>query len=156
MRDLPGYVETVARRLGSTGADVAGPTIGYVAGGLAAGVSIAAALPGSGIPQNSEIRFVERWERPYLDQPWRLTEYAYDLLDHERDVRLALHLHHADWFVANFRVVVHEHCEKPIGVARCAHYAGRPVNGGLDALYRLLAVWMEDPPPDCSALHGLR
>lgn len=138
--------------MASTGADVIGPSIEYAADGLAASISIEVALPGGGIPQISELRFKERWERPYRDQRWRLTEYAYELLDHERGLRTALHLHHQDWFVVNFHVVVHEHCESPIGSSACEHYAGVPVSDGSEALDRLMSVWLDDVVPDCSRL----
>jgi len=108
-------------------------------------------LPGSGLPRSSELQFRERWTRTYPDQPWRLTEYAYELLDYERDARFALHLHDQAWFVDTYRVVVHEHCEHPIGSVTCKHYAGAPVANSFDAVDRLLEIWTRDILPDCSA-----
>jgi len=148
--DLPDYVASLAQRVATTGADVVVPRIEYTRGALSAQLFVDGELPGSGIPRTSMIHVVERWSRSYLDRPWRLDEYAYELLDHERDLRIAFHLHDAEWFVANHRVVVHEHCERPIGVSRCQHYAGTPIAGGFEALDRLMAAWVSDSVEDCS------
>ncbi len=67
-------------------------------------------------------------------------------------MRYALHLHDTTFFVDAYRVVVHEHCEAPIGETTCAHYAGIPVADGFEAVDRLLAAWVRDTPPDCSTL----
>jgi hypothetical protein len=142
----------LAERVGSTGADVVGPRIDYARGQLIADVSLEADLPGAGIPKSSELRFRERWTRPYQDQSWRLHEYFYELVDHERDARRALHLHDSEWFVEKFRVVVHEHCESPIGTAPCDHYVGLPIKDGHDAIDRLMGIWTRDDGPDCSEL----
>ena len=115
-------------------------------------ITIEGDLPGSGIPKTSQIELRERWMRAYRDQPWRLTEYSYELLDQERGVRLALHLHDTPVFIDRYRVVVHEHCESPIGQAACHHYAGVPVADGFQAVDRLLGAWLSDTPPDCSDL----
>ena len=149
--DISAYAAQLARRIESTGADVLGPRITYVTGQLVADVSITAELPGSGFPRNSEMRLSERWSRPYLDQPWRLAEYAYELLDYERHARLALHLHDKAWFVDTYNIVVHEHCEAPIGDVHCRHYAGPPVSDSFDAVDRMLETWMDDRAPDCTA-----
>lgn len=98
------------------------------------------------------MRFSERWARPYRDHPWRLAEYAYELLDYERDARFALHLHDKAWFVDNYRVVVHGHCETPIGNVRCKHDGGAPVADGLQAVDRLIEIWTLDTTPDCAAI----
>ncbi len=128
------------------------PRIRYASGQLEADVSIRGDLPGSGIPRSSELHLREHWVRPFRDQPWRLVRYAYELLDHERDVGFALHLHDQDWFVDTYRVVVHEHCESPIGSVRCPRYAGDPVVDGYHAVDRLLEVWTRDAPLNCAAL----
>jgi hypothetical protein len=150
--DLRTHAAHLAQRVASTGADLAQPRIRYTRDDLEADVSIRGDLPGSGIPKSSQVDLTERWVRPFRDQPWRLVEYAYELLDHERDVRFALHLHDQDWYVDNLRVVVHEHCDSPIGNVRCRHYAGDPIAGGHEAVDRLLEVWTRDAPLDCAAL----
>ena len=150
--DLTAHAAELARRIASTGADVAGPHITYLIDRTGAEVSISGDLPGSGLPRSGELQFRERWHRRYSDQPWRLTEYAYELIDHERDVRVALHLHDQAWFVDTYRVVVHEHCEHPIGNVAYKHFAGTPITNSFDAVDRLLEIWTQDVPPDCSAL----
>lgn len=150
--DLRTHATRLAQRVASTGLDVAQPRIRYARDDLEAHVSIRGDLPGSGIPKSSQVDITERWMRPFRDRPWRLVEYAYELLDQERDVRFALHLHDQDWFVDNFRVVVHEHCESPIGTVRCRHYVGDPVADGFEAVDRLLEVWTRDAQLDCAAL----
>ena len=106
---------------------------------------------GVGMLKNSQVHLRERWTRPFRDHAWRLVAYAYGLLDEERDVRFALHLHDQDWFIDTYRVVVHEHCESPIGSVRCKHYAGAPVADGYQAVDRLLEIWTSDTPLDCAA-----
>lgn len=150
MLDLPGYVASLAQRIATTGADIAAPRIEYGDGARSAQLYMDGDLPGSSIPPTSTIHLVERWSRSYVDQPWRLDEYAYDLIDHERDVRIAFHLHDADWFVNTYRVVVHEHCERPIGVSTCRHYAGTPIARGFEALDRLMSAWMSEAVEDCA------
>jgi len=81
-------------------------------------------------------------------------EYEYELIDHERDSRRAFHLHDADWFQHRFLVVVHEHCERPVGHATSPHYHGTPVRDGFAAVETLLEVWT-GPLPDCDALTAL-
>ena len=124
----------------------------YPADDIEADVSIRGDLPGGGATSISQVQIREQWRRPFRDQPWRLVEYAYELLDHERDVRFALHLHDRDWFVDAYRVVVHQHCESPIGRVRCRHYAGDPVTDGYQAVDRLLEVWTRDTELDCASL----
>jgi hypothetical protein len=150
--DLRTHAARLAQRVASTGADLAQPRIRNTRDHLEADVCIRGDLPGSGIPTSSQVDLTERWVRPFRDQPWRLIEYAYELLDQERHVRFALHLHDQDWFVDNFRVVVHEHCESPIGTFRCRHYAGDPVAGSYEAVDRLLEVWTRDVPLECAPL----
>lgn len=150
--DLREHAARLAQRVASTGADLAQPRIRYTRDDLQADLSIRGDLPGSGMPKSTQVDLMERWVRRFRDRPWRLLEYAYELLDHERDVRFALHLHAQDWFVDTYRVVVHEHCESPIGTVRCSHYAGDPVADAYEAVDRLLEVWTRDVPLDCTAL----
>lgn len=79
-------------------------------------------------------------------------EYEYELLDHDRDFRRAWHLHDHDFFVDRYRVVVHEHCESPIGSIACDHYAGEPVRDAFAGVELLLDAWVDPNPPDCRAL----
>lgn len=150
-RDLEGHAAGLAQRVASTGADVVVPRVRYLAGRLDVEISLDADLPGSGFPKSSQLQFVERWARGFRDQPWQLVEYTYELIDHERDSRRALHLHNADWFIQTYRVVVHEHCERPIGTTHCDHFAGTPVRDGYEALDRLMETWTHDDPVDCTS-----
>ena len=81
-------------------------------------------------------------------------EYVYELLDHQRDFRQAHHLHDRDVFVRRFSVVVHEHCERPIGSVDRAHYEGSPIRDAFAGLVALVDAWTADPP-ECGDLRGL-
>ena len=150
--DLEAYARQLSQRVASTGADIVDNQIAYGAGDLVARVAVIADLPGGGYPKNSRLELSDSWARQDRDRPWRLYEYTYELLDHERDTRYALHLHSADWFVQTFHVAVHEHCENPIGNPACKHYKGEPVDSGYDAVERLLRIWTEDEPSLCGTL----
>jgi hypothetical protein len=77
--------------------------------------------------------------------------YEFELVDRERNFRRAYHLHFPERFEARYLVVVHEHCERPIGRVRCPHYEGSPMRDGYDGVMTLLRAWADDPP-DCAAL----
>lgn len=111
---------------------------------------IVGSLPDGRQPPLSTVELRERFESVDSDRLER-TGYEYELIDHERDARRAFHLHDAEWFERRFLVVVHEHCEQPIGRRGCAHYNGSPVRDGYAAVEILLDVWT-GPLPDCSAL----
>ena len=104
-----------------------------------------------GRPQVDGCKRMNWLASPPAPDPWHLVEYTYELIDHERDSRRALHLHNADWFVQTYRVVVHEHCERPIGTTHCDHFAGTPVRDGYEALDRLMETWTHDDPVDCTS-----
>jgi len=76
-------------------------------------------------------------------------EYVYDLLDTGRGFRRAFHLHDRESFERRFDVVVHEHCERPIGTVDCERYEGSPIRDGFAGVMRILEVWTADPP-DCA------
>lgn len=107
-------------------------------------------LPDGRQPALSTIRLTERWRRVAPDL-FERHEYAYELLDHERDLRRAFHRHDDAAFVRTFGVVVHEHCESPIGQSACGHHHGRPVKDGFQAVELLMRVWI-DEQPDCADL----
>jgi dihydrofolate reductase len=58
-------------------------------------------LPDGRTPPLSVLEIRERWRRLGPDQVERW-EYEFELLDHERGVRRAFHLHHADEFIRRF------------------------------------------------------
>jgi hypothetical protein len=95
---------------------------------------------------------VREFWRPDAHGTFQRSEYAYELLDHDIDFRRAWHLHDQDLFIERFRVVVHEHCERPIGSASCDHYAGTPVRDAFAGVERLFATWIDPEPPDCHVL----
>lgn len=108
-------------------------------------------LPDAGSPPLSVLDVRERW---VAVGPGVLErgEYEYELLDHERGYRRAFHLHDRSDFVRRFDVVVHEHCEQPIGSSPCPHFAGFPVRDGYRGVELLLEAWIEPDAPDCAAL----
>jgi hypothetical protein len=98
-------------------------------------------------PATVEIR--ETWRTLPGGSDYERFEYVYELLDHERDLRRAFHLHDADVFVRRFQVVVHEHCEHPIGTAPCAHLFGVPVRDAFAGFELLVDAWIDPVDPDC-------
>jgi hypothetical protein len=106
-------------------------------------------LPDGRVPPGAIVELRETWipeRRGALER----IEYVYELLDHERDFRLAHHLHDRDVFVRGFSVVVHDHCERPIGRIECAHFEGSPIRDAFAGVVALVSAWMADPP-DCSS-----
>lgn len=80
--------------------------------------------------------------------------YEYELVDQVRGFRRAFHLHFPEWFERRFLVVVHEHCERPIGQVDCEHYAGQPIQDAFAGVTNLMDIWTAEPP-DCKALKCL-
>ncbi len=145
------YVIGLAKSLYTRGFDVpSGPTAefddsGHIVFGLTAWISA-----GDGL-NDVEISLDELW-RPRSERRWERDEYAYDLIDHGRDRRRALHLHDRSLAEAHLRSVVHEHCEEVLGAPACRHYLGREIPDGHIALDLLLAAWLEPGPLGCSGL----
>lgn len=79
------------------------------------------------------------------DDLYQTSRYAYELVDRQRDYRRAFHLHDADWFRREFMVVVHEHCERPIGRPVCDHHAGEPMRDGFAGLAAIIGAWLAEP-----------
>jgi len=113
--------------------------------------ALEASLPGADAAGASTLVVRERWHRVAGDL-FERTEYEYELRDHQRDFRRAFHLHDPDWFVDRHQVVVHEHCERPIGVAPCAHIEGSPVRDAFAGVMRLIGIWTDPELPECAAL----
>lgn len=110
-------------------------------------------LPDGQDPARAEIIIREAFQQDGPDRYLR-ARYEYELIDRERDVRRAFHLHDPDWFGRRFLVVVHEQCERPIGAVDCEHYEGTPVRDAFAGVLALIDAWTGDPP-DCSTLHCL-
>lgn len=102
------------------------------------------------LPSSSGITVRERFDRVGPDQYARVG-YEYEILDRERGYRRSFHLHDPEWFQGRLLVVVHEHCERPIGHASCKHYEGSPIKDAYAGVEALLDVWT-GPAPDCSRL----
>lgn len=107
-------------------------------------------LPDGRTPPRSVVEVRELWRlvAPDAVERW---EYEFELIDHERTYRRAFHLHDAEATIRRFRSVVHEHCERPIGTAPCAHLAGLPVRDAFGGVELLLRAWI-DPVPDYAAM----
>ncbi|MDQ3476194.1 MAG: hypothetical protein M3492_07650, partial [Actinomycetota bacterium] len=108
-------------------------------------------LPDAHQPPRSVLELREVWQ-PTESGVLERRDYAYELLDQERGYRRAFHLHDRDWFADHFDVVVHEHCEQPIGTAPRDHVAGHPVRDGFRAAELLMAIWVDPVVPDSAAL----
>jgi len=92
--------------------------------------------------------------RPVGGGWYERSRYEYELVDRARDLRRAFHLHVPEWFERTHLVVVHEHCERPIGTIRCPHYEGSPVRDSFEGIARLMDAWTADPI-DCADLRCL-
>lgn len=110
-------------------------------------------LPGGASSARTEVAVRERFLRVGVDLYTRAL-YEYELIDHAQDYRRAFHLHSPDWFERRFLVVVHEHCERPIGNERCEHYEGSPIRDAYAGVITLMDIWT-GPAPDCSQLRCL-
>jgi hypothetical protein len=107
--------------------------------------------PDGGVPARVEIREQFRSMRPDV---YERTRYEYELRDEARGYRRAFHLHSPESFMNKYLVVVHEHCERPIGAGQCEQYEGSPVKDAFAGARTLLAAWT-DNPPDCGSLRCL-
>jgi hypothetical protein len=102
-------------------------------------------LPDGRQPPRSIVQIAEAW-LPDAAGGYERSEYRYELIDHERGYRRAFHWHDESYFEHRFGVVVHEHCESPMGSAPCPHYFGAPVRDGYRAIELLISIWVGDPP----------
>jgi len=94
-------------------------------------------LPDGREPTLSTVEVRERFQ-PTAGARFERDRYAYELMDRERGFRRAFHLHDPEWFERRYLVVVHEHCERPIGTAPCAHYHGSPIRDGFAGAVTLI------------------
>jgi hypothetical protein len=109
-------------------------------------------LPDGRTPALSTVIVRERFQAMDLGM-FERDGYGYELVDRERDHRRAFHLHDADWFERRYLVVVHEHCEHPIGDPACANYQGVPLRDGYAGVLALIDAWTSEP--DCPELRCL-
>lgn len=92
--------------------------------------------------------------RPAGNDVYETSGYAYELVDAVADFRRAFHLHDQEWFARAFRVVVHAHCENPLGRTGCDHYEGSPIRDAFRGISLLVDTWMAGAP-DCDTLRCL-
>lgn len=107
-------------------------------------------LPDGRRPSAAVVQVGEKW-RPVENDRYERSAYRYELIDVGRNFRRGFHRHDDGAFERRFGVVVHEHCESPIGDAPCAVFLGPPVRDGYRAIVLLVSTWLADTP-DCAAL----
>ena len=100
--------------------------------------------PDGRVPALSTLEVRERL-RPIDGELFERDGYEYELIDRERDFRRAFHLHDPEWFERRHLVVVHEHCERPLGDAACDHYEGSPIRDGYAGVTVLMDAWTGEP-----------
>ena len=153
--DLEDYLSRVAELLERYGVvldlDPTAPLVLEESPGGALSFVLRGFLPDGRIPPLSVLEVRESWRRVTPDEVERW-EYEYELLDHERGFRRGFHRHDSEDFIRQFDVVVHEHCERPIGTAPCAHIEGSPMRDGSRGVDVLLATWVDPVIPDCAAM----
>jgi hypothetical protein len=104
-------------------------------------------LPDGAAPLRSSVIVRERFRLSRLDR-YERDGYEYELVDRERSFRRAFHLHDAEWFQHRYLVLVHEHCEQPMGTTRCEHHQGPPVRDGFAGVVALIDAWTGEPTCD--------
>ena len=107
-------------------------------------------LPDARTPARSTVAVRELF-RTIGQGQYERSDYEYELIDRERSFRRAFHLHDPEWFQRRFLVVVHEHCEQPLGEPACDHVQGDPIRDGFAGVVALMDAWTDDA--DC---HGRR
>ncbi len=111
---------------------------------------IIGSLPDGTHPSTPGLAIREGFRRISVDL-YERSRYEYELVDGARDFRRAFHLHFPEWFGRRFLVLVHEHCERPVGHVGCEHYAGRPIKDAFAGVTTLMDVWAAEPP-ECGTL----
>jgi hypothetical protein len=152
---IAAYLASAANLLGRYGVDLAFPSgldavelLEDANGNLS--YELLGNLPGSQNAAGSELAIREGFERLGPDQFERI-RYEFELVDRGRDFRRAFHMHFTEWFIERYQVVVHEHCERPVGRVACEHYEGSPIKDAFAGTVKLIDAWT-DAPPDCAVL----
>ena len=144
------YVISLAKSLYTRGFEVDGPAAEFdESGHIVFGVKGTTSTASGNV--DAEISLDEVWQ-PMPARRWERDEYAYDLIDHGRGRRRALHLHDRALAEASLRSTVHEHCEEVIGAPACGHYLGHEIPDGHVALELLTGAWLEPGPLGCDRL----
>lgn len=105
---------------------------------------LAGSLPDGRLPALATLEVREHFAA-IAEDCYERDGYEHELTDRERSFRRAFHLHDPEWFERHFLVLVHEHCEQPLGDAACPHYAGAPIRDGYAGVLVLLDAWMGEP-----------
>jgi hypothetical protein len=152
VEDYVREVAVVTERLGiSIRGDGDVPLLEDRTGGLS--FELVGDLPDGRSSARSEVIVREAFERDG-ERGYVRSRYEYELIDHARGFRRGYHLHSPEWFERRFLVVVHEHCERPIGTVTCAHYEGTPIRDAFAGVLALVDAWTADSP-ECSSLRCL-
>ncbi|MDA8238054.1 MAG: hypothetical protein M0T75_09270 [Chloroflexi bacterium] len=147
--ELRQYLGTLATILWNYGATFPVPTLdNYETGEV--GFEFAAALPGAVSPEPAEIKLVEIWV-PARHGDFHPGGYLYDFVEHPLNRRMAFHRHDEAYFVREFGVVVHEHCEERLKQPKCNHCFGLPVNA-YEAIRRFVSLWGQPAALGCAGL----
>ncbi len=110
-------------------------------------------LPGRTRRATARVAIREEF-RPVAPDLYERSRYEYELLDTARNFRRTFHLHFPEYFERRFLVVVHEHCERPIGHVDCDHFEGPPIRDAYAGANVLMDAWTGEPP-DCRSLRCL-
>ena len=110
---------------------------------------VAGSLPDGRAPALSTFEVREHF-RAIHGERYERDGYEYELIDRERDFRRSFHFHDSAWFETRHLVVVHEHCEQPIGDRSCDLYQGAPIRDGYAGVMALVDAWTSEP--GCSQL----
>lgn len=149
---LQSYLGRLAATLWNFGAEFPVPTLdSYDSGEM--GFSFTARMPGSDAPKAATIKIVEIWA-PDAGEFVRV-EYDYDFVEHPLNRRRAFHRHFEDYFLREFGVTVHEHCEEILGMPACEHYFGLPVDAD-EAIRHFTIRWGQPGPLGCDQLRCIR
>ena len=153
---LETYLADVAQlldRYGVASGDANGDLVVEATGDRIRTFDLRGSLPTARHPSGAILDIRETWIAGDF-AGFERAEYVYELRDHERDFRFAFHHHDQDVFVRRFAVVVHLHCERPIGTTDWRHYEGSPIRDAFAGVMALIDVWTAEPP-DCAALRCL-
>lgn len=147
--ELRRHLGTLSSILWNYGATFPVPTLDHY-DAREVGFALAAELPGESQPPAARIELAEIWALEGRGR-YRISEYAYDFIEHPLGRRRAFHRHHADRFAREFGVVAHEHCEEILGQPTCGHYFGLPVDA-YEALDHFLAAWGQPAKLGCARM----
>ena len=156
-RAVDDYASRIAELLERYGVVLTKPTLGQPVELLEAddgslSFELLGALPDAREPAGSTLEVRERFRAIGGDR-YERDGYEYELVDRQRSFRRAFHFHDPEWFKRHFLVLVHEHCEQPLGDPACDHYQALPLRDGYAGVTALIGAWTAEP--SCSELRCL-